>query len=444
MPELQWFRKTSDAPARLIEVISPMNEGEAENPSLLSASLPARQETLERLLLLLVALVLLGAGLGLRDPWPADEPRFALIARDMVATDQWLIPYVGAEPYADKPPLFFWMIASAFWLTGSLRLAFLIPSLLASLGVLALVYDLGRRWWGHRVGLYAAATLLGTVQFLLQSHAAQIDMTLSFFTTLGIYGLARHLVGTGSWRWYLTGFAAMGAGIITKGVGFLPLLAFLPWAFAAWRGWPGVTRIRSWKWAVGPLVMLAVISLWLVPMLIVVDAADDPELTAYRNEILFKQTAQRYAASWDHLRPPWYLVVNVIPFLWLPLSLALPWLFIRWRRALSEKDLRILFLAGWAFLVILFFSSSPGKRGVYILPALPAVALASAPWLSEIWSRRWINRAAFVLMGSVVAGLVAVAVGAARDTELANRLVHEIGAAPIGAISVAAGPVFSG
>ena len=32
-------------------------------------------------LLLAFALVLLGAGIGLRDPWPADEPRFALRTR---------------------------------------------------------------------------------------------------------------------------------------------------------------------------------------------------------------------------------------------------------------------------------------------------------------------------------------------------------------------------
>ena len=231
------------------------------------------QETLERVLLALVALLLLGAGLGLRHPWPADEPRFALIARDMAATGHWLIPQVGAEPYADKPPLFFWMIASVYWLTGSLRLAFLVPSLLSALGVLALVYDLGRRWWNHRVGLYAAAILLSTVQFLVQAHAAQIDMTLTFFTTLALYGLARHLRSGPEWRWYIISFAAMGAGIITKGVGFLPLLALIPWGWAAFRRWPEATRARDWRWAVGPLVLIAVISIWLLPMLGTVDAA---------------------------------------------------------------------------------------------------------------------------------------------------------------------------
>ena len=30
-----------------------------------------------------VALLVLGAGIGLRAPWPADEPRFVLVAKQM-------------------------------------------------------------------------------------------------------------------------------------------------------------------------------------------------------------------------------------------------------------------------------------------------------------------------------------------------------------------------
>ena len=78
-------------------------------------------------LLLLLGLVLFGAGLGMRDPWPADEPRFALVAVQMADSGQWLIPMRGAEPYPDKPPLFFWAVALAYRSLGSLRVAFLLP-----------------------------------------------------------------------------------------------------------------------------------------------------------------------------------------------------------------------------------------------------------------------------------------------------------------------------
>jgi len=88
--------------------------------------------------LLLIALVVLGTGLGLRDPWPADEPRFALVAKQMVESGQWLFPMRGGEIYPDKPPMFMWGIAIAYLLTGSIKVAFLLPSLLAGLLTLVL------------------------------------------------------------------------------------------------------------------------------------------------------------------------------------------------------------------------------------------------------------------------------------------------------------------
>ena len=96
-------------------------------------------------LFLLIALIILGAGLGLRDPWPADEPRFALVAKQMVESGDWLFTHRGGEIYSDKPPLFMQIQAATWTLTGNWRIAFLLPSLLAALGTLFLVYDLGRR-----------------------------------------------------------------------------------------------------------------------------------------------------------------------------------------------------------------------------------------------------------------------------------------------------------
>ena len=356
--------------------------------------------------LLLLALVVLSAGIGLRDPWPADEPRFALIARDMVESGQWYFPRVSGVLYADKPPVFFWLIASFYWLTGSLRVAFLLPSLLAALGSLWLVYDLGARLWDRRTGLYAAALLLVTLQFALQARTAQIDAVLTFWTTLGLYGLCRHLLLGPQWRWYLAGFAAAGAGVITKGVGILPLLVFIPWALARIRGWNALPRTRGgWRWAAGPIAMLAVIGSWLAPMVVLVHLSGDPSYDAYRDEILFRQTAVRYADAWHHIKPFWYYVVEVIPVFWLPLSLALPWLIPAWRRDLREGDARLLLLLGWIALVVLFFSVSPGKRGVYLLPAVPALALAAAPHARALLARPGVQRAGFAVLALFVAAL---------------------------------------
>jgi 4-amino-4-deoxy-L-arabinose transferase-like glycosyltransferase len=343
-----------------------------------------------------LALLLIATGIGLRDPWPADEPRFALVARDMVASGDWLLPRVGGEPYPDKPPLFFWLVALCLQLTHSLRVSFLLPSLFASFGCVVLVYDLGRRLWNREVGLAAALALLFTVQFVWQARQAQIDATLCFWTTLSLYGLLRHLLLGPAWRWYAIGWVAAGLGVITKGVGFLPLLVLIPFAMLRSPQWqPRMAVGGAALWSLGPLAFIAAISVWLVPMLLA--AHGDPAVAAYRDQILFDQTVKRYGNAWHHREPFWYFLVEVIPLLWLPLIALVPWLFGHWRNALRSFDLRIALLASWVVLVVLFFTFSTGKRGVYVLPAVPAFALLCAPYLAQIAARRGVQRAMFFL-----------------------------------------------
>ena len=127
------------------------------HPSPIEAPSPienARDRRAFRLFMLL-AFVLLGAGIGLRDPWPSDEPRFTLSAKQMVESGDWLFPHRGRELYSDKPPMLMWTEAAAYEVTRSWRVAFLLPSLLAGLLTLGLTYDLGRRFWNHKAGLCA-------------------------------------------------------------------------------------------------------------------------------------------------------------------------------------------------------------------------------------------------------------------------------------------------
>lgn len=339
------------------------------------------------LLLFGLALLLIGAGLGLRAPWPSDEPRFVLVARQMIESGQWLFPMRGDELYPDKPPFFMWLQAASYLLLREWRVAFLLPSLLAALGTLWLVYDLGRRLWTRRVGLYAAYLLLFTLQFTVHAKRAQIDPTLTFLVMLSLYGLLRHLLRGPDWRWFYLGFAAAGLGVITKGVGVIALLVFLPAALAHARRWRGVARPGGAALSLGLLAFLAPIALWLVPMLLVVAASDDPALRAYADDILLRQTARRYTSSWHHHQPPWYFL-GVIALQWLPAALALPWAVPAWWRRLRRRDPRYLLLLGWIGAVLLFFSIPSGKRDVYLLPALPAFCLALAPLLPGLLRRR--------------------------------------------------------
>ncbi|QFT83929.1 Undecaprenyl phosphate-alpha-4-amino-4-deoxy-L-arabinose arabinosyl transferase [Halomonas sp. THAF12] len=355
--------------------------------------------------LLGLAAIFLGVGLGLRDPWPADEPRFALNALEMLRTGQFWIPFRGGEPYPDKPPIFMWAIAAGIQLTGSVRLGFLLPSLLGALATLALVMDLSSRLYGRRMAWLAGLALLSCFQFGLQARTAQIDMLVTGFITLGAYGLMRHALLGPDRRWWLIGCAGMGLGVLTKGVGFLPLLMVPFWALLAWRG--QATRPTWRDLGLGLAVLLGVVLLWVGPMAIITSLSDDPALTAYRDNLLFKQTGERYADSWHHLKPWYYFLAEVIPWAWLPLVLALPWLVPAWWRRGRRLDARVLLPLGGLVMIIAFFSLSPGKRGVYLLPTLPLLVLASAPMLAGLLCRprlQWLGGAVLALFGVIFLG----------------------------------------
>ena len=368
----------------------------------------------ELLLFALFALVLLGVGIGLRDPWPSDEPRFALVARLMVEHGQWLFPHRGNELYPDKPPVFMWLQALTFLLTGSWRVAFMLPSLVAGLGALALIYDLTRRLWNHRCALLAAATLLVTIHFTYQMRDAQIDPLLLGWITLANYGLLRHLLLGPSWRWFALGCFFAGVGVATKGVGVLALLVLLPYAFARRNQWRHLaTPTGAWRWAGSLALFFAPILGWLVPMLLAARADGDAQHAAYVQNILFGQTVHRYAAPSAHFHSPFYFI-GIIAIDWLPLSLLLPWALPAWWRRLKRRDARFLLPLGWVVLILLFFSLSPGKRDVYILPALPMTALALAPLLPGLLRRSGVRLSIFALTLLLGAGSAVAAIWAIR------------------------------
>ena len=396
-------------------------------------------ERVQLLLLFAFALLLLGLGIGLRDPWPSDEPRFALVAREMLSSGQWLFPHRGVELYSDKPPLFMWLEACAYFLTGGWRGWFLLPSLLAGLGTLALVYDFVRRQWNRHAGLLAAAAVLVSFDFTFQMRGAQIDGVEVFWIALAMYGLLRHLLLGPAWRWYAIGFLAAGLGVITKGVGVLALLVFLPFWFARWRGWNHVLPAQHWnpRWWLALLFVVPVLG-WALPMLwsALHVHAGDAAYARYAHDILLGQTVSRYAEPAHHIHP-WWFYLPVIAFEWLPLSLAIPWALPGWKRALQGRDARTLLPLGWVVLVVIFFSLSGGKRDVYILPALPVTAIALAPLLPDILRARSFRWALWILTLLLALVLLIAGIG------LHSGRLHNLVALASSALNGSPGPLIA-
>lgn len=357
-----------------------------------------------------LAFVLLAAGYGMREPWPSDEPRFVLVAKQMVESGNYLFPHRGIELYPDKPPFFFWLLAACYQVIGSWRWSFLLPSLISGMGVLYLTYDCARRLWNPRAGIWAASAVLFSFQFVYQFKRAQIDPTLVLFTTIALYGFIRHLLLGPNWRWFYLGCFFAGLGIITKGVGFLPLFIFIPYLalrFLKADGLAAQTDAGIIRWSAGLFFLLAAMAIWLLPLLWTVSQSNSPEQHQYLNDILFRQTAERYTNPWGHHEPFWYFAEVMLLF-WLPFSMAFFWLWKPWLQSFRIKDAKVLMPLFWAILVVVFFSLSSGKRDMYILPALPAFALAAAPFMqsiSEQKSFRYVLMTIIALISSILLAL---------------------------------------
>ena len=326
--------------------------------------------------LALVSALLFLPGLGRRDLWNPDEPRYGQVAREMVASGEYVVPHFNGRLYTQKPPLMFWaMAASGFVLGGLDETAVRLPSALAAIGSVLLVYALGHRLFDRRAAWLAAIVFATCSKVLWQARVGQIDMLLTFLVLCGVCcWMKGHLEGRRGWSYAFFAFAALAT--MAKGpVGLLPpllaILAFLALTLDR-RGFRNLLLGR------GLLLWWGVIVLWLGPAMVL---GGDP----YSQDILLRQNVTRYVNPWGHYQPPWYFA-QVLPVDFLPWSLFVPAAIVGGRALDLERRRHLLFLACWVVVTVLFFSVSPGKRTVYVLTCYPALALATGAGLAA-WSR---------------------------------------------------------
>ncbi|HTN67207.1 MAG TPA: glycosyltransferase family 39 protein, partial [Burkholderiaceae bacterium] len=126
--------------------------------------------------LLLIFLAIWFYALDARTLVPTDEGRYAEMAREMVATGDWVTPRLNAIKYFEKPPLQNWMNAVTFELFGLGEWqARLWTGLCGLLGVFLAAYT-GRRLFGPRVGFHAALVLGSSMFWIAMGHINTLDM----------------------------------------------------------------------------------------------------------------------------------------------------------------------------------------------------------------------------------------------------------------------------
>lgn len=394
-------------------------------------------------LCVLLAAVLTLPGLGARDLWAPDEPRYAQVAQEMLRDGTWWHPHVNSRPYDDKPHLYFWLAAASGAPGGAVSEgAARLPSALAHLALVAMTAFLAHRLSGSRAAAVVAALALATTWLeAWMSRRACLDVLLSAcamacIASMLLAGDAARAGGRGrllAWS-ALAGIAAA-LGIMTKGPVVLLAIAAagLPLLFlrGAREGRPQGTVPRGLAAAIVSAALA--LAAWLVPARVL--GGWDP-LAVTKEHVV-----ERAAEGLHHEQPAWYFLTSV-PADFMPWTLvAIPAFAWAWTR---RREPAIAMLLGWALLPLVAHSIIVEKRNIYALPVLPAWALliglfvASLPQATRAL-RRAVAASALLLGVLGLAALVSPLAGS-RSRDLAEILVlPRVGAllAVVGACALA-------
>jgi 4-amino-4-deoxy-L-arabinose transferase-like glycosyltransferase len=307
----------------------------------------------------------------------ADEPRYAQVAREMLARHDWITPILNGHPWLEKPPLYYWGAMLSYSLLGVSDWAARIPSvLLASLMVAGIWLFMRRFRRGSQLdAALIAASCAATIGF---GRAASTDMPLAATFTLGMLGwLAWRQEGRKLWLAAFYLFIALGT--LAKGPVAPVLAGAIIVLFALARRDLGVVRRTLW-WP-GIVVYLAVALPWYVAVQLRV-----PE---FFRVFIVEHNFSRYTSDlFRHRQPIWYyapvLLLSLLPWtapaLAAVVSAVRQWIGRRTSAPEGGGELPV-FLLIWAAVPVVFFTFSGSKLPGYILPAVLPLAILLANWL---------------------------------------------------------------
>ena len=181
-------------------------------------------------------------------------------AREMFVSGDYVTLHVNGVRYLEKPPLPYWLTAISYHIFGVNEFASRLPMALSVmlLGILALVW--GRRAFGERAGIYAAAFVYTAAGVFLFTRILIPDVLLSLLIAAALYFFLTALENKApAWRWY-AGYTCMALGVLTKGLIALAFpggAAFLYLVMTGeWRRW------REFRLASGTALFLAIAAPW--------------------------------------------------------------------------------------------------------------------------------------------------------------------------------------
>lgn len=312
-----------------------------------------------------------------------DEGRYSEVAREMVASGDYITPRVNGVAFLDKPVLYYWLQALAINLFGIKEWALrLFPALLGVLGCLV-TYICGRHLFNRHTGIIASIILATTPLYFGSAHYANLDLEVAVLISCSLlfFITAAHADQKTQRYFFLIAYLFTAFAFLTKG---LIAVAFPCMIGGIWIALMHRFDIfKKMHLSFGIVLFLAIT----MPWYLLVQRAN-PEFLHF---FFVTQQVTRFlsAAAFNNPTPVWFYL-PVILFGFLPWTAFL--IFAAYKSIKNILDNRTqhsveLYLLLWVGIIFVFFSVPHSKTIGYILPVFPALALLVAHYLANAWEK---------------------------------------------------------
>lgn len=383
----------------------------------------------------------------LRDFSPDNELKYLSIADEAIENGQFFAFTNHGAPYADKPPLYLWIVMLGRALFGNSCMPFLaLFSLIPAYLIIWAADDWLRKSTGllqkplERAG--AALMLLTCFLFLGCSIFVRMDMLMCLFIILALRSFWMMYSGIGSFKkqsfllpiWIFL-------AVFTKGpVGLLmPPITIICFLLIVRKG-RSVGKYLGWKtWG----IIAGLCLLWFAGVY-----ADGGK--SYLSDLLFHQTFGRAVNSFHHKAPIYYYFITI----WYSIA---PWCLLLaggliasfFNKEKSRSELETFFLTGIVATFVMLTAFS-GKLAIYMLPIYPLMAYLFIFIKDRFGWRSWMKwslAVPMVLLAIVgIAGALALTIFKEYDIVRNMTSSYSFATSPlivVGLIILATGSIYS-
>jgi 4-amino-4-deoxy-L-arabinose transferase-like glycosyltransferase len=369
----------------------------------------------------------------------------AQIARNMLDSGDWVTARLDGVAYLEKSPLVYWAMATSFKIFGVHDWAARLPIALSAIVLCWMVARMAGWAMGARASLFAGLALATSLGMWLFTRILIPDVILTLAIAVALWCLLRALEEDEKhWRrWSLGAWAAIGTGILLKGL----IAMVFPFGTALlylivsglWR------RGETWRRLSilpGVAVMLLIAAPWHVLATLrnppYFDFTMHSESGSYRgffwfyffNEHILRFLNLRYPRDYDTVPPVLFWVLHLAWFF--------PWsafffraVTLQFRGEDRASRLRLLCVC-WIAMVMGFFLLSTTQE-YYSMPAYPAYVILIGSAMAAAGEKAWkwclggagvITAAAFV----AILGILWASRSYDAPGDIAQALSHNPGA----------------